>query len=121
MTDHMLEKVENGVATLTMNRPEARNAMSGEMLEALTDALKRHAADRSIRAVVLTGAGDAFCAVAMSKVSRKTLRQTARVSSILRSGSTICAPAWKQAASFMKCRNRPSPLFRALPRVQVCH
>ncbi len=62
MTDHLLEKVEDGVATLTMNRPEARNAMSGEMLEAMTEALKRHAADRSIRAVVLTGAGDAFCA-----------------------------------------------------------
>lgn len=62
MTDHLLEKVDGGVATLTMNRPEARNAMTGDMLAALTDALQRHAADRSIRAVVLTGAGDAFCA-----------------------------------------------------------
>lgn len=62
MTDHLLETVEDGVATLTMNRPESRNAMSGEMLEALTDALKRHAVDSSIRCVVLTGAGGAFCA-----------------------------------------------------------
>lgn len=62
MTDHLLENVENGVATLTMNRPEARNAMSGEMLEAFTGALQKHAADRDIRAVVITGAGDAFCA-----------------------------------------------------------
>ncbi len=62
MTNDLLEKVEDGVATLTMNRPEARNAMTGEMLEALTDALKRHGADRNIRAVVLTGNGDAFCA-----------------------------------------------------------
>jgi 2-(1,2-epoxy-1,2-dihydrophenyl)acetyl-CoA isomerase len=62
MTDHLLENVEDGIATLTMNRPEARNAMSGEMMEALAEALTRHAADQSTRCLVLTGAGGAFCA-----------------------------------------------------------
>ncbi|MEM6999769.1 MAG: enoyl-CoA hydratase-related protein [Pseudomonadota bacterium] len=62
MTDHLLETVENGVATLTMNRPQARNAMSGEMMDAMHEALPRLAADRSVRCVVLTGAGGAFCA-----------------------------------------------------------
>lgn len=62
MTDHLLETLEDGVATLTLNRPEARNALSREMLEALFEAAGRHAADRSVRALVLTGAGGAFCA-----------------------------------------------------------
>ena len=62
MTDHLLESFENGVATLTMNRPEARNAMSGEMMAAMHEALPRLAADANVRCVVLTGAGGAFCA-----------------------------------------------------------
>ena len=62
MTDHLIESQKNGVATLTMNRPEARNAMSGEMMAAMHEALPRLAADSSVRCVVLTGAGGAFCA-----------------------------------------------------------
>ena len=62
MTDHLLETFSDGVATLTMNRPEARNAMSGEMMSAMHEALPRLAADRDVRCVVLTGAGGAFCA-----------------------------------------------------------
>ena len=62
MTDHLLETISDGVATLTMNRPEARNAMTGEMMGAMNEALPRLAADKSVRCVVLTGAGGAFCA-----------------------------------------------------------
>jgi len=62
MTDHLIETFDNGVATLTMNRPAARNAMSGEMMDAMTEALPRLAADKNVRCVVLTGAGGAFCA-----------------------------------------------------------
>ena len=62
MTDHLIETFDNGIATLTMNRPEARNAMSGEMMAAMTEALPRLAADRNVRCVVLTGKGGAFCA-----------------------------------------------------------
>ena len=62
MTDHLIETQADGIATLTMNRPEARNAMSGEMMAALTEALPRLAADQAVRVVVLTGAGGAFCA-----------------------------------------------------------
>ncbi|HWI83582.1 enoyl-CoA hydratase [Ramlibacter sp.] len=50
-----------GVATLTMNRPANFNALSEEMLAALQRALDRLAADQSLRAVVLAGAGKAFC------------------------------------------------------------
>lgn len=62
MTDQLIETFEDGVATLTMNRPEARNALSAELLAALTAAAQRLAADPQVRAVVLTGAGGAFCA-----------------------------------------------------------
>ncbi len=51
-----------GVLSLTMNRPEARNAMSGEMMMALREAVPRAAADSQVRCLVLTGAGGAFCA-----------------------------------------------------------
>ena len=62
MSEHLIETFENGVCTLTMNRPEARNAMSGPMMVALNEAVPRVAADKNVRAVVLTGAGGAFCA-----------------------------------------------------------
>src|SRR5690349_25097495 len=49
------------VATLTMNRPEALNAITLDMIEALDQALATAAADADVRALVLTGAGRAFC------------------------------------------------------------
>jgi len=62
-TEHLLAEVdESGVAVITMNRPERRNAMSDEMLAALATTLHAVETDTSIRAVVLTGAGGAFCA-----------------------------------------------------------
>ena len=59
---HLEKTFEAGVLTLTMNRPEARNAMSGEMMTALREAVPRAAADPRVRCLVLTGAGNAFCA-----------------------------------------------------------
>ena len=61
MTQELLESQENGIATLTMNRPESRNALTGDMMVALSEALPRLAADPAVRALVLTGAGNAFC------------------------------------------------------------
>ncbi len=58
----LLESKRDGIAILTMNRPEARNALSQPMLAALNEALPRLAADPDIGAVVITGAGGAFCA-----------------------------------------------------------
>ncbi len=62
MTDHLIETFADGVATLTMNRPEARNALSGEMQAGLSEAIPRLANDPKVRVIVLTGAGGAFCA-----------------------------------------------------------
>ncbi|PLP98087.1 enoyl-CoA hydratase/isomerase family protein [Cupriavidus pauculus] len=54
--------VRDGVAVLTLNRPEKRNAISDDMRTELIDALERVTADRKIRALVLTGSGKGFCA-----------------------------------------------------------
>jgi 2-(1,2-epoxy-1,2-dihydrophenyl)acetyl-CoA isomerase len=62
MSEHLIEHFEDGVCTLTMNRPEALNAMSGDMMSRLMAAVPRAAADPEVRVVVLTGAGGAFCA-----------------------------------------------------------
>jgi enoyl-CoA hydratase/carnithine racemase len=56
-------EVADGVATVTLNNPEKRNMLSGQMLAELVDAMKRARDDEDARAVVLTGAGDkVFCA-----------------------------------------------------------
>jgi enoyl-CoA hydratase/carnithine racemase len=55
-------QVETGIATLTLNRPDKRNAMSDAMRAEFIAALEQVAADKAIRALVLTGAGKGFCA-----------------------------------------------------------
>jgi 2-(1,2-epoxy-1,2-dihydrophenyl)acetyl-CoA isomerase len=60
-TDHLLASVDDRVATLTMNRPDSRNALSDDMLRGLAIALDTAERDRDVGAVVLTGAGGAFC------------------------------------------------------------
>jgi 2-(1,2-epoxy-1,2-dihydrophenyl)acetyl-CoA isomerase len=62
MTTDLIESVDNGIATLTMNRPGARNALTPDMMQGLLTALPRLAADPAVRVVVLTGTGRAFCA-----------------------------------------------------------
>lgn len=54
--------VREGVATITLNRPEKLNAFGGTMRQDLLEALRAAAADQSCRVVVITGAGRAFCA-----------------------------------------------------------
>jgi 2-(1,2-epoxy-1,2-dihydrophenyl)acetyl-CoA isomerase len=58
----VLEKQENGIATLVLNRPDRLNALNNELAAALNASLSRAAEDESIRVVVLTGAGRSFCA-----------------------------------------------------------
>lgn len=58
----ILTRVENRVATLTFNRPDKLNALSRELLTQSADCLKRWGRDPEIGAIVVTGAGRAFCA-----------------------------------------------------------
>ena len=61
-TEHLIAKIENNVGYLIMNRPEARNAMSSEMNGALQEKIAEFELDEEVRCIVLTGAGNAFCA-----------------------------------------------------------
>lgn len=59
---HLLEETNGGVTTLILQRPESLNALSNEMMTGLLEALQRIAVDPAVRVLVLTGAGNAFCA-----------------------------------------------------------
>ena len=61
-TDDLLADLDSGVLTLTLNRPEARNAMSGGMTAALAAQLADAELNPAVKVVVLTGAGKGFCA-----------------------------------------------------------
>ena len=61
-TTDLLASLDDGVLTLTLNRPEARNAMSGAMTAALAQQLASAELDAAVKCVVLTGAGKGFCA-----------------------------------------------------------
>ncbi len=62
MSEPVLYHLDQGVATLTMNRPEVLNALDETLLAALRDAFALAADDEAVRAIVVTGAGRAFCA-----------------------------------------------------------
>jgi len=64
MSDYetLIYEVQNNTALITMNRPERRNALNMKLNKELLAAFQQAAADEAVRAVVLTGAGDGFCA-----------------------------------------------------------
>lgn len=61
MSEKLLQELDDGVLTLTLNRPDKLNAIDEEMLEALISSLETAAADEQTRVIVLAGAGRAFC------------------------------------------------------------
>ena len=72
-TDVLLTSVADGIATLTLNRPEKRNAFNTALVEALLEALARTAADSAVRVVAIRGAGPDFCAGAdLAELERTT-------------------------------------------------
>lgn len=62
MNDTVLVAMADGLCTLTLNRPDKRNALNGEVFDALTAAMDAIEADEAVACVVLRGAGKAFCA-----------------------------------------------------------
>jgi enoyl-CoA hydratase/carnithine racemase len=62
MADEILESTTDHICTITLNRPDKRNALNGTMIEQLRAAFARVAADASVRVVVLRANGSAFCA-----------------------------------------------------------
>ncbi|HEU4368703.1 MAG TPA: enoyl-CoA hydratase/isomerase family protein, partial [Methylomirabilota bacterium] len=62
MSDEILTAIADGIATVTLNRPDQRNAMNGAMLTGLRAAIEELDGRRDVRVVVVRGAGPAFCA-----------------------------------------------------------
>jgi len=62
MTQTVLSQVENGIATVTLNRPTKKNAMSFDMMHELGETAKSLAGTKGLRAVILTGSDHCFCA-----------------------------------------------------------
>ena len=60
-TDQLLVEKENGVATIILNRPEARNALSTQLTPVLRRMIAQMGEDREVGALLITGAGSAFC------------------------------------------------------------
>src|SRR5882724_10578819 len=57
----LIHEVKDGIATLTLNRPERLNALGGTLRDDLHDAITRSAADPDVRVLIITGAGKGFC------------------------------------------------------------
>lgn len=80
-------RVENGVGTILLNRPEKKNAFTLEMLHRWAEVYREARTDDNVGAVVLTGAGDAFCAggdlegLAPGEPARTTERPSSRTTS----------------------------------------
>jgi len=62
MTEHVKTEIAAGVMTLTLQRPDKKNALSGAMYDAMSDALEKAETDSSIRVVLFQGDGDSFTA-----------------------------------------------------------
>lgn len=76
MSDDILFEVSDGIARVTLNRPEARNATSAEMLYALTDFLRQVEHDPAARAVLITAKGEHFMAGGDVKGFQEALAMT---------------------------------------------
>ena len=62
MADAVLVTVDDGIAVITINRPEARNAVNGDVARGLAAAIEELDAAKDVRVLILTGAGGTFCA-----------------------------------------------------------
>src|SRR5689334_8828196 len=62
MPDAVSTEVDGGVAVITINRPQARNAVNGEVAQGIANAVDEFDARKDVSALVLTGAGGTFCA-----------------------------------------------------------
>ena len=70
--EQIIYEVADNVATITLNRPEKLNAFTGIMMNEMLDAFDKADADDNVRAVIVTGAGRAFCAGADLSAGRRT-------------------------------------------------
>ncbi len=101
----LLSSVADRVATLTLNRPEKRNALNGELVEALDEAVAAAGSDERVGVVVLTGAGPDFC-------SGADLAELQRISEMGYEENLRDARAL--GALFTRMRRLPKPVIAAV-------
>ena len=111
-TNDLLASLENAVAVLTLNRPEARNAMSGEMNAALQTLLADLELNPAVKCIVLTGAGKGFCAGGDVKGMAASGDGTVGDSTI---DGAIHQQRVNQRATAGKLYKMPKPTIAALP------
>lgn len=87
----ILTNREEGIETITLNRPEKLNAFFGTMREELRDAIEQAGAANDVRAVILTGAGDGFCAGGDVEFMRELQKEgdSARFRELLEAGAGV--------------------------------
>ena len=96
---------EGGILTLTLNRPDKRNALSSALVEALHDALDSADLDAEVRVVMLTGAGKDFCAGADLEELLASADAPAEVNE---------ASALRLGTLFTRMRSLPKPVIAAV-------
>jgi 2-(1,2-epoxy-1,2-dihydrophenyl)acetyl-CoA isomerase len=111
-TDDLLADLDQGVLTLTMNRPQARNAMSRQMVAALAGQLGKAELDPEVRCIVLTGAGKGFCAGGDVKGMAASGDGTVGQNTI---DGAIHRQRLNQRATAGKLYSIPKPTIAALP------
>ena len=111
-TEDLLGELDSGVLTLTMNRPEARNAMSGEMTAAMSEQLASAELNPEVRCIVLTGAGKGFCAGGDVKGMAASGDGTVGDNTI---DGAIHRQRVNQRATAGKLYSMPKPTIAALP------
>jgi enoyl-CoA hydratase/carnithine racemase len=103
----LLYEVKDGIAILTLNRPDRLNALGGTLREDLHDAITRASADADVRVMILTGAGKGFCAggdVKAMNESRESGRDQSLVDKI--------APS--RDRTLLAMRDAPQPIIAAV-------
>ncbi|HUO93874.1 MAG TPA: enoyl-CoA hydratase [Rhizomicrobium sp.] len=110
-TDDLVATIEHGVAVVTMTRPERRNALSPAMLQALGTTLELCETDTEVGAVVLTGAGGAFCAGG----DVKGMNERSGDSQMPDIDTRIHAQRLSQRATAGRLHKMPKPTIASLP------
>ena len=117
-TDQLLFAIADGVATITLNRPEARNALSDTLTPALRLALASIPDRADVGAVIITGAGTAFCAggdvKSMGSGKTAKLRSLDEAAADLRHRAIVKSCVWADHAA---ARSWRSPSTNLTPRM----
>jgi enoyl-CoA hydratase/carnithine racemase len=112
-TDELLAELDEGIATLTLNRPEARNALGDAISPALRRTIARVGEDPEVRCVVVTGVGRAFCAG--GDVKGMGGRQTAKPDAPTTPDAVIADQTERQLQLTGALYALPKPTIAALP------